>query len=246
MTIGDGSMFSKFDEISKVIRNYIEASFARTSVDVTVLNKFLMDKYKISLPNIDLTNLVNKISSAKKLRREYTLKMQSNSKQEEGSILELKDRQAVVLEAEGSVRELSYTLASKICIMLYKGPLTMDTMKELKEHNYDGSYGSITMKQMYALYYRNQKLETENEQLKSDNTKKATLLGAYEQQYKQLFFISQQDKIKNSDLTDENKYLRVLQEQLHQALINQGMILQSLNQNIESLPENIVSLANHL
>lgn len=233
-------MFSKYDEISKLIRNYIEASFAKNDVDVAILNKYLIDKYKISLSPIDITHLVNKISSAKKRRKEYETRLQSNLKQEEEIILELKRQENILLEEEGSVREFGYTLANKICIMLYKGPLTINTMKELKEHNYDGSYGNTTMMQMYALFKEKQKFEIENTQLKTEIMKKNELVSAFQQQYTKQYHHLHEYKIKNESLSSENTNLKETQKQIRQCLADQGFALQMLNQNVVSFMQNYI------
>lgn len=232
MAIGDGSMFSKYDEISKLIRNYIEASLAKENVDVAILNKYLMDKYKISLSHIDTTNLVNKISFAKKRRKEYEARLQNHLKQEEETILELKQQENMLLEEEGRVREFGYALANKICIMLYKGPLTIDTIKELKEHNYDGSYGNITMMHMYALYNQNKKLEIESAQLKADIARKDQLVNAFQQQYTKQYNELTASRIQNNGLASENANLRESNKQIMQCLSDQSLALQMMNQNI--------------
>ncbi len=227
-------MFSKYDEISKLIRNYIEASLVKPMMDVTMLNKHLLERYGISLTNIDATNLTNKISAVKKLRSEFALKNQNSFKQDESVLAELKQQEALVVEEEGKVREFGYALANKICIMIYKGPLTIDTMKELKEHKYDGTYGNITMMQMYALYNKKQRLEDENEKLKSDNAKKDALVDAFRQQYTKQYHDLEGYKIKNDGLLNENANLRESQQQLRQCIVDQSAALQVLNQNIVS------------
>jgi hypothetical protein len=231
-------MFSKYDEISKLIRSYIEASLSKPAIDVSILNNHIVQRYGISLSNIDLTDLTNKISSVKKLRNDYEIKSKNSFKQDENIVLELKNEETYVLEQEGRVREFAYILANKLCIMIYKGPLTIDTMKELKEHGYNGTYGNTTMMQMYALYNEKQRLESENEKQKAIISQKDTQIEAFRGQYTEQFYRLQEFKTKNESLMNENNNLKVSQEKLQQNLTNQGLVLQSLNQNIEALKEN--------
>jgi hypothetical protein len=227
-------MFSKYDEISKLIRNYIEASLVKPMMDVTMLNKHLVERYGISLSNMDATNLTNRIAAVKKLRSEFALKNQNSFKQDEAVLNELKRQESFIVEEEGRVREFGYILANKICIMIYKGPLTIDTMKELKEHHYDGTYGNTTMMQMYALYNEKQRLETDNEKLKSDIAKKDALVDAFRQQYTEQYHNLHEYKIRNENLSHENENLKEAQQQIRQCISDQGLALQLLNQNVVS------------
>lgn len=231
-------MFSKYDEISKLIRNYIEASLVKPMMDVTMLNKHLMERYGVCLSNIDATNLTNRIAAVKKLRSEFTIKNQNSFKQDESVLAELKKQESFIVEEEGRVREFGYTLANKICIMIYKGPLTIDTMRELKEHKYDGTYGNTTMMQMYALYNEKQRLESSNEFLKADITKKDALVEAFRQQYTAQYHNLHEYKIKNESLSSENANLRESQQQIRQCISDQSAALQLLNQNIMVFMQN--------
>ena len=78
-------------------------------------------------------------------------------------------------------------IAKKMCIASYKGPLTIDTMKELKENSYDGTYGSTTMIQMYALYKQNQKLEEESKQKDAIIVNNNKQVQQYESSYRDIF-----------------------------------------------------------
>ncbi len=233
-------MFSKYAEISKLIRNYIEAALVKT-IDVAILNKYLIERYGISLSKMDATNLTNRISSIKKLRNGFTIQNQNSFKQEEPVTVDLKKQESFIVEEEGKVREFGYALANKICIMLYKGPLTIDTMRELNEHNYDGTYGSITMMQMYTLYKERQRLETDNERLKINITKTNALVDAFRQQYTEQYHNLQEYKVKNDCLSSENANLKETQHQIRQCISDQGLALQMLNQNVVSFMQNYAS-----
>lgn len=231
-------MFSKYDEISKLIRNYIEASLVKPMMDVTMLNKHLMERYGVSLSNMDATNLTNRIAAVKKLRSEFTIKNQNSFKQDESILSELKKQESFIVEEEGRVREFGYSLANKICIMIYKGPLTIDTMKELKEHKYDGTYGSTTMMQMYALYNEKQRLEDNNERLKADIAKKDALVEAFRQQYTEQYHNLHEYKVRNENLSNENANLKKSQQQIGQCISDQSLALQMINQNIITFMQN--------
>lgn len=231
-------MFSKYDEISKLIRNYIEASLVKPMMDVTMLNKHLMERYGISLSNMDATNLTNRIAAVKKLRSEFTIKKQNSFKQDEEVLADLKKQEFFIVEEEGRIREFGYTLANKICIMIYKGPLTIDTMKELKDHKYDGTYGSTTIMQMYALYNEKQRLESNNEFFKAEIAKKDALVDAFRQQYTEQYHNLLEYKIENESLSRENANLRESQQQVRQCITDQGLALQMLNQNVTNFMQN--------
>ena len=64
-------MFSKYDEISKIISTYVNDSLLRPRADASVLNQNLQNLFGVSLSEIDITNLTNAIDSAKSARSDW-------------------------------------------------------------------------------------------------------------------------------------------------------------------------------
>ena len=64
-------MFSKYDEISKTILNYINESLMKPMADVSTLNASLQNQFGFSLSEKDMTDLRIKIETAKNTRLDY-------------------------------------------------------------------------------------------------------------------------------------------------------------------------------
>jgi hypothetical protein len=232
-------MFSKYEEISKLIRNYIEESLSKPMVHPKALNEQIKQTYSVSLSETDLVNLQNTISAAKKARQDYKIGVENSFKSTTNWDNALAKARDLAVQKEGTARNLSYGLANKLCIMLYKGPLTLDTMKELKEHGYDGTYGSTTMMQMYSLYTKKDCLEQKNEEQKAQLLKSQAEVTAYRQQYTEQFQALQTTKVKNEALQKENEFLKISQKELVEKVSKQNEIIQALSEKVEQLSKKL-------
>ncbi len=232
-------MFSGYNEIAKLIKDYIEDSLTKPMVNPSILNDKIKETYGVSLSEMDLTNLTNKISSAKATRQDYENGVKNSYRAVTDWSNGLKKAEEITFRKEGEARQLAYTFANKLCIMAYKGPLTLDTMKELKEHGYDGTYGKTTMMQMYALYTEKERLEETNKKQESVILQKQTEVDSYRQQYTLQFQTLQQVSVENQDLKNENSHLKASQRALLDKISKQSEMIQSLVEKVEHLSKRI-------
>ena len=185
-------MFSKYDEISKTILNYINESLMKPMADVSTLNASLQNQFGFSLSEKDMTDLRIKIETAKNTRLDYEKGLNNQNLAVTDWSNAIEKAKDLVANKESEVRGFGYLIAKKMCIASYKGPLTIDTMKELKENGYDGTYGSTTMIQMYALYKQNQKLEEESKQKDAIIVNNNKQVQQYESSYRDIFIQNEQ------------------------------------------------------
>ena len=225
-------MFSKYSEVSKIILDYVNESLQKPMMDISILNKQLQEKYGFSLSDVDSIELKNKIDSAKNTRRDYQMGINNQSRAITDWANALDKAKDLASNKEGEARSYSSFLAKKICIGSYKGPLTISTMRELKENGYDGTYGSTTMIQMYSLYNQNQKLEEESKNKDAIIVKNTQQIAQYEAGYRDLFINYQNRETQNSDLKNENARL---QNQLGE----QNKLIASLSEKIDHLSEKL-------
>ncbi len=233
-------MFSKYEEISKLIRTYIEESLIKPMASTNFLNDKINQSYGVSLSETDLVNLQNRISVAKKTRSDYEQGVKNSFKYAEtdwsNALNKVSD---LVAQREGEARDYATILANKLCIMLYKGPLTLDTMKELKEHGYDGTYGSTTMIQFYSLYNEKQKLEEQNNEHKAVILQNETQIDSYRQQYTIQYQTLKQVQVENNALRNENENLKIYQNALTQKISEQNTVIQNLVEKVENLSKKL-------
>ena len=208
-------MFSNYDEVSKLIRSYIEDSLTKITGDVSMLTHQIEEKYNFTLSITDTTNLGNAISIAKQARSDYNTGLQNSQFATTDWSNALEKSKELAATKEGNARDYAYKLATKVCIGTYKGPLTMDTMKELKEHGYDGTYGSTTMMQMYAIYVQNQNLVEKSKLDEATIGKQAEQIASYDQSYRSQF-------IQLENLQNQNKTMQAENENLKNA--NQALL----------------------
>lgn len=232
-------MFSKYDEIAKIIRDYIEESLTKPMMEASLVNSKLQELYGISLSEMDITNLTAKINLAKKCRSDYNIGVQHSFASVNTASNSLDQAKEIAILKESEAREYAYTLATKVCIMLYKGPLTIDTMKELKERGYNGTYGNTTMMQMYALYTEKQRLEQNNSEQKAIISQKDKEIDAYRQTYTQQFQVLRQEQITSQTIKEENNRLQLNNQSLMETLKNQGQMIQMLTEKVENLSKKI-------
>lgn len=232
-------MFSKYEEISKLIRTYIEESLIKPMAGANVLNDKINQTYGVSLSEADLVNLQNSISVAKKTRNDYEIGVQNSFKATTDWSNALDKAKDLVAKREGEARNYATVLSNKLCIMLYKGPLTLDTMKELKEHGYDGTYGSTTMMQFYSLYNEKQKLEEKNNEQKAVILQNEVQIDSFRQQYTVQYQAFQQVQVENNTLKSENENLRTYQSTLTKKISEQNTVIQSLVEKVESLSKKL-------
>lgn len=225
-------MFSKYSDVSKCILDYVNDSLQKPMMDIAILNKTLQDEYGFALPEADLIELKDKIEFAKKARSDYQLGVNNRHRAVTDWANALDKAKELANNKEAQVRSLASNLACKVCIGSYKGPLTISTMKELKENRYDGTYGSTTMIQMYSLYIQNQKLEEDAKQKDAIIVKHTNQIAEYEAKYRDLFITSQGRETENSDLKSENSRLQT-------QIKEQGSMITSLSQKIDSLSEKL-------
>lgn len=233
-------MFSRYDEISKLIRDYVDESLAKPMMAASALNAKIESLYEVRLSEVDLTNLVDKINVAKKCRTDYNTAVKNRAfavTDWDNAVEKAKD---IAVSREGEARAFGTLLATKVCIMLYKGPLTMDTMKTLKENQYDGTYGSPSMIQMYALYTENQRLNDENVKLNSSLTDKDKQLEQYRMNYTQLYQHSKSLETQNEDLTKINETLRTTNSQNTERMQAQAEVIQGLSDRVDHLSQKII------
>lgn len=225
-------MFSKYDEISKIISTYVNDSLLKPRADASVLNQNLQNLFGVSLSEIDITNLTNAIDSAKSARSDWQNGINNAASAVTDWSNALEKAKDLVDKKEGYARSLAFTYARKICIASYKGPLTLDTMRELKENGYDGTYGPTTLIQMYALYSQNQKLEEDNKQKDAIIVGNNQQIAQYDSRYRELYVKEQQHEIEIHTLKQENQNLRA-------HLGEQNKVIASLSEKIESLSKKI-------
>lgn len=201
-------MFSKYDEISKTILNYINESLMKPMADVSTLNASLQNQFSFSLSEKDMTDLRLKIETAKNTRLDYEKGLNNQNLAVTDWSNAIEKAKDLVAKKESEVRGFGYLIAKKMCIASYKGPLTIDTMKELKENGYDGTYGSTTMIQMYALYKQNQKLEEEAKQKDAIIVNNNKQVQQYESSYRNLFIQNEKKELEKQKLIEENNNLK--------------------------------------
>lgn len=227
-------MFSKYDEISKIILNYINESLMKPMADVSTLNASLQSQFGFSLSEKDITDLRIKIESAKNTRIDYENGLNNQHLAVTDWSNALEKAKDLVAKKESEVRGFGYTLAKKICIASYKGPLTIDTMKELKENGYDGTYGSTTMIQMYALYNQNQKLEEESKQKDAIIVNNNKQVQQYEASYRELFIQNEKKDLEKQKLIEENNSLKT-------HLTEQTNVINTLSEKIENMSKKLTT-----
>jgi hypothetical protein len=228
-------MFAKYDEIAKVIRSYIEESLTHITGNAQTLANQIEEMYHFSLSVADITNLGNAITIAKQARSDYNTGLQNSKVAVTDWANALEKSKELAASKEGNARSYAYSLANKICMGTYKGPLTMDTMKELKEHGYDGTYGSTTMIQMYSLYIQNQNLLDKSKQDEATIAKQAASNSQYEQAYRNQFIAYQNEQNKNKGLIAENENLKLQNSNLLTKIEEQTKMIQSLGERIDAL-----------
>lgn len=226
-------MFSIQNEITDIILNYINESLEKPIMtDFKILNENLQAKYGFSLSEVDITNLINTINSAKNARNDYQLGV----KNQFGAVTDwsnaLNKSKEIVTKREGEARNLAFTYSKKICMGAYKGPLTIDAMRELKENGYDGTYGPTTMMQMYALYNQNQKLTQEAKEKDAIIVERSQQVAAYESQYRDLHIKLQNKEIEIRGLQNENSTLKT-------HLNEQNNVIASLSEKVENLSKKL-------
>lgn len=218
-------MLSNYEDISKMLKAYIEESLTKIAGDVSILRDKIKEDYKFELSTKDITDLGNAISIAKQARSDYNSALQNSQFATADWSDALEKQKTLAGIKEGDARQFAYTLAKKVCIGTYKGPLTIDTMKELKEQGYDGTYGSTTMMQMYSLYNKNQNLVEAQKNYEDTVAKQADQLVQYEQSFRGQY-------IRIENLTNENNTLKLENENSKKA--NQAL-LDRLNSQTESI-----------
>lgn len=229
-------MFSKYEEISKLIKSYIEESLTKITGDASIITSKIEEDYNFTLSITDITNLGNAISIAKQARSDYESGLKNSqliATTDWSNALE--KAKELVATKEGAARDYAFKLASKVCIGTYKGPLTIDTMKELKEHGYDGTYGSTTMMQMYAIYVQNQNLIEKEKQDEATIAKQAEQLAQYDQSYRTQFIQSENLQNQNKTMQAENENLRNANQALLDRLNAQTNEITALSERVDSL-----------
>ncbi len=228
-------MFSNYDDISKIIRSYIEESLTKITGDVSMLTSQIEEKYHFTLSITDTTNLGNAISVAKQARSDYNTGLQNSQFATTDWSNALEKSKELAATKEGNARDYAYKLATKVCIGTYKGPLTLDTMKELKEHGYDGTYGSTTMMQMYALYTQNQNLVEKSKIDEATIGKQANQIASYDQAYRSQFIQLENIQNQNKTIQSENESLKSANQALLDRLNAQTNEITKLSSKIEEL-----------
>lgn len=235
-------MFSKYNEISNLFKRFIEDALSKSdSIDITTLNDELKENYHCLLSQNDILYIKQKIDSAKKARTDYRsgVENQFNAVTDWGNALEKAKQNAI--SKEGEARNVAYQLANKVCITIYKGPLTLDTMRELKEAGYDGTYGSTTMMQMFTLYLENQRLSEQSKMDKAALEKKDLDLNTFEQRYREQFMLLKEEQTKKESLIQENETLKHTTNVLEKKINDQSVLLQHLNEKVDHLSKTIPS-----
>ena len=227
-------MFSKYDEISKTILNYINESLMKPMADVSTLNASLQNQFGFSLSEKDMTDLRIKIETAKNTRLDYEKGLNNQNLAVTDWSNAIEKAKDLVANKESEVRGFGYLIAKKMCIASYKGPLTIDTMKELKENGYDGTYGSTTMIQMYALYKQNQKLEEESKQKDAIIVNNNKQVQQYESSYRDIFIQNEKKELEKQKLIEENNSLKL-------RLNEQTSAINVLSERVENMSKKLTT-----
>lgn len=232
-------MFSKYEEISKFIRNHIENALTKSGFNPKEFYNEVKQTYGVSLMEADLVNLQGAIETARKTRNAYELGVKNSARAVTDWTNALEKAKDQVAQREGSARDFSYTLATKICIMLYRGPLTLDTMKELERNGYDGTYGTTTMMQMYNLYTEKERLERSNSQQKATIQQQSEQLNSFNQKYREQYLEMQRLKTDNGDLRAHNEDLKKEHTELKETITEQGQAIVGLTLQVTELSRSL-------
>lgn len=232
-------MFSKYDEIYKLLRDYIEDSFTKPMASIDVLNGELIEKYGYNMSTIDISNLSEAITFAKKCRMDYDNGVRNSQIAITDWTNALEKSKEIAFKSEGKARSYAKIIAEKACISTYKGAITLDIMKELKEHNYDGSYGSTTMVQMYALYTKCERLEekSKTDELELKNQKEVNERTTAS--YRSIYIENENNKNTIDELKKENETLKIVNSEL----INKSTSLES---KVDELSDRVKHLSEKL
>ena len=111
----------------------------------------------------------------------------------------------------------------------------MDTMKELKEHGYDGTYGSTTMMQMYAIYVQNQNLVEKSKLDEATIGKQAEQIASYDQSYRSQFIQLENLQNQNKTMQAENENLKNANQALLDRLNAQTNEITMLSNRVDDL-----------
>ena len=225
-------MFENYHEISKDICSYVDEALTTITFSPEALYAKVEQTYGVSLSETELTNLEKTISFAKKMKKNYEsgVKNSYNAVTDWGNALQ--KSLEIVVEEEAKARTLAYGLAKKICIVTYKGPLTVDTMRELKENGYDGTYGSATMMQMFALYMEKERLEEETKKQSATILQNQAQLNSFNQKYTEQFQTLQRVTAERDTLKNQNS-------SLYENYAQQNQIIRILSEKVEMLSKSI-------